>query len=267
MPENIYGGISYPNTSFIFDKICNNYAEAIRLAEEDGVLIGRYILIRYCETPLTQDIKNGLENGLISPTTNDEIEYLENYNLDKALFNNGSYDRFVCRKTYNPKTGYNYMTLASLNTTIGQDTINEIGNDISKIKQDLNLEIGRAEIAENNISNSIKAEEDRAKNQEINLNNKISETNSNVKTLQGNLETQIGRLNTLINNDEGKSIREIANDELTQLLIPENAKDSLDTLQEIADWIQEHPDDASSMNTEIQKLQKQMTWGNFGGVK
>lgn len=36
--------------------------------------------------------------------------------------------------------------------------------------------------------------------------------------------------------------------------IPEGAQESLDTLTEIARWIQDHPDDAAAMNTAIAKL-------------
>ncbi len=60
---------------------------------------------------------------------------------------------------------------------------------------------------------------------------------------------------TLIGADTGKSVRTIANEELAAQLIPESAKDSLDTLTEIANWIQEHPDDASAMNAAITTLQ------------
>ena len=38
-------------------------------------------------------------------------------------------------------------------------------------------------------------------------------------------------------------------------MIPDGAKESLDTLQEIATWIQNHPDDASAMNQAITKLE------------
>lgn len=62
-------------------------------------------------------------------------------------------------------------------------------------------------------------------------------------------------LNTLVGNDSGKSARTIANEELAAQLIPDDAKDALDTLQEIADWIQDHPDDASAMNTAITAIQ------------
>lgn len=53
--------------------------------------------------------------------------------------------------------------------------------------------------------------------------------------------------------DAGKSVRTIANEELAAQLIGENADEALDTLKEIADWIQQHPEDAAAMNTAIEK--------------
>lgn len=61
-------------------------------------------------------------------------------------------------------------------------------------------------------------------------------------------------VDVLIGTDTGKSARTIANEELTKQLIPEGAQESLDTLIEIARWIQDHPDDAAAMNTAIAKL-------------
>lgn len=68
-----------------------------------------------------------------------------------------------------------------------------------------------------------------------------------------NLRTTV---NTLVGSDGGMSVRQIAVDVLETALIPEHAKDSLDTLQEIADWIQSHPDDASNFNTRIIRLEE-----------
>lgn len=68
-----------------------------------------------------------------------------------------------------------------------------------------------------------------------------------------------GKVNTLVGEDANKSVRTIANEELAKQLIPEGAKESLDTLQEIAQWIQDHPADASAMNTAITNLQKALT--------
>ena len=64
-----------------------------------------------------------------------------------------------------------------------------------------------------------------------------------------------GRVTTLEGSDAGKSVRTIANEELAAQLIPADAQESMDTLTEIAAWIQSHPDDAAAMNAAITKLQ------------
>lgn len=64
-----------------------------------------------------------------------------------------------------------------------------------------------------------------------------------------------GKLTTLIGTDADKSVRTIANEELAAQLIPENAAESLNTLQEIAQWIQDHPGDAAAMNAAIEALE------------
>lgn len=53
-----------------------------------------------------------------------------------------------------------------------------------------------------------------------------------------------------------EEIREIVVQELAAQLIPEDAKESLNTLAEIAAWIQDHPDDASKMSLDIDALEK-----------
>lgn len=72
------------------------------------------------------------------------------------------------------------------------------------------------------------------------------------------VNTLSGKVSTLIGEDTNKSIRTIANEELAAQLIPEGAKDSLDTLQEIAAWIQKHPDDASAMSAAISALEEKV---------
>lgn len=63
---------------------------------------------------------------------------------------------------------------------------------------------------------------------------------------------------TLVGDDASKSVRTIANEELAKQLIAEGAAESLNTLQEIAAWIQQHPKDAAEMNTNITNLQTQV---------
>lgn len=76
----------------------------------------------------------------------------------------------------------------------------------------------------------------------------------NITALTGRADAVEGKVTTLVGDDAGKSARAIASEELTKQLVPENAKESLDTLQEIAAWIQKHPDDASAMNAAIDAL-------------
>lgn len=83
---------------------------------------------------------------------------------------------------------------------------------------------------------------------------KITAAEGNITNLSGRADAVEGKVAALVGEDAGKSARTIANEELTKQLIPEGAKESLDTLQEIAAWIQKHPDDASAMNAAISAL-------------
>lgn len=80
----------------------------------------------------------------------------------------------------------------------------------------------------------------------------VAGTSADVSALQATVTTLVGE-------DTGKSVRDIAVAELTKQLIPENAQESLDTLQEIADWIQQHPSDVAAMNTSITNLETRLT--------
>ena len=66
------------------------------------------------------------------------------------------------------------------------------------------------------------------------------------------LQSQVA---TLIGNDSGKSAATIAIEQISSLLIPQDAQESLDTLQEIGAWIQDHPDDVATINADILELQ------------
>lgn len=81
---------------------------------------------------------------------------------------------------------------------------------------------------------------------------------ADLEALAGRVTTVEGQVTTLVGEDAGKSARTIANEELAKQLIPANAQESLDTLAEIAKWIQDHPGDASAMNAAITALQQQM---------
>lgn len=92
------------------------------------------------------------------------------------------------------------------------------------------------------------------------IQNLIAENNK-VYATQAALGVVNEKVSTLIGTDVNKSVRTIANEELSTQLIPANAEEALDTLQEIAAWIQAHPGDASAMNAAITALQNKTVLG------
>lgn len=72
-----------------------------------------------------------------------------------------------------------------------------------------------------------------------------------LKADDSDLDALDAKVTTLIGSDASKSVRTIANEELAAQLIPTTAAEALDTLQEIAAWIQSHPGDAATMNQQI----------------
>lgn len=62
---------------------------------------------------------------------------------------------------------------------------------------------------------------------------------------------KVTALDTLIGSDTGKSTRTIANEELAARLIPEDAREALDTLEEIAAYIQDHPEEVGAINRKL----------------
>lgn len=83
----------------------------------------------------------------------------------------------------------------------------------------------------------------------------ISGNAGDIDALEGRAGALEDTVTTLVGDDADKSVRTIANEELAKQLIAEGAKESLDTLTEIAAWIQSHPDDASAMNKAIEDLE------------
>lgn len=67
-----------------------------------------------------------------------------------------------------------------------------------------------------------------------------------------------GKVNTLVGIDTNKSARTIAREELAKQLIPETAAEALNSLEEIAAWIQSHPGDATALNNAIVALQNRL---------
>ena len=221
MAQNIYGGISYPNTSFIFDKIYNSYADAVAGCKAgDSVLVSRYILIQYHPTiAYTFDDQIKIINNPL--VTGDEKIWRDNYIKDAP----NNYDTVVCQKQYNAQQNVvEYIPIAHLGTSYSTEYVdNRIGN------------LGINENTQQKIT--VKAYID-------NIQQELLDTDKNIND---QIQTWIGIKET----DKNKSIRVIAAEEIAEQLIPEGAQESLDTLQEISNWIQQHPNDVAEMNKDI----------------
>lgn len=136
-------------------------------------------------------------------------------------------------------------------------------NDIDAIQADYLKVADKTEL-----SNAIAAEKTRAEGVEGGLETRLTAVendylkNVDKTALQDSIDGVTGRVTTLEGNDAGKSVRTIANEELAKQLIADDAKESLDTLAEIAAWIQAHPEDASAMNAAIEALQAKVDTGD-----
>lgn len=221
MAQNIYGGISYPNTSFVFDRTYDSYADAVAGCEAgDSILVGRYILIQYHPTiAYTFDDQIKIINNPL--VTGEEKIWRDNYLKDAP----NNYDTVVCQKQYNTEEKIiEYIPIAHLGTSYSTEYVdNRIGD------------LGIDESTQQKIT--VKAYIDNVQQELLDTDKNI---NDQIQIWVGNNEA-----------DKNKSIRVIAAEEIAEQLIPDDAQESLDTLQEISNWIQQHPDDVAEMNKNI----------------
>lgn len=119
---------------------------------------------------------------------------------------------------------------------------------------------GRMAVAEKDIDNLEAAVKNIQENayDDTELRELIQGNAGDIEALEGRADAVEAKVTTLIGSDANKSVRTIANEELAAQLVPAAAKESLDSLEEIAAWIQEHPDDAAAMNAAIVALQNQV---------
>lgn len=105
------------------------------------------------------------------------------------------------------------------------------------------------------------------------VNNKISDIEAKIGTVEEG-ETVVGMIaknteaieahktsidgvvTTLVGDDANKSVRTIANEELAAQLLSGEAEADFKTLQELATWLENHPEDVATINLNITNLQK-----------
>ena len=79
---------------------------------------------------------------------------------------------------------------------------------------------------------------------------------NDIDALEGRATTLETNVNTLIGTDANKSVRTIANEELAAQLLSGDAEADFKTLQELAAWLEDHPEDVAAINLAIDNLEK-----------
>lgn len=77
---------------------------------------------------------------------------------------------------------------------------------------------------------------------------------STLSTLTNTVSDLSDAIDVIKGEDTG-SIRDIAVDVLTETLVKDKALDAYDTLQEMSEWIKNHPENAAAMNTKVSNLE------------
>ena len=151
-------------------------------------------------------------------------------------------ETFATVKAYVDKKTDGIATDAALETLTGRVTASE--DKIDKLNGDATTEGSVAKTVDDAIDALDLANTYEAKGAK----------DADIKAAKDAADAAQADIDTLVGTDTGKSARTIANEELAKQLIPENANEALDTLAEIAAWIQAHPGDASAMNQAINDL-------------
>lgn len=89
-------------------------------------------------------------------------------------------------------------------------------------------------------------------------------TDDEIDKVEAVLNPISGKVNTLVAEDTGKSVRTIANEELAAQLLSGEADADFKTLQQLAAWLENHPEDVADINLAIQLLQAKTVLGTDG---
>ena len=167
MNNTVYGGLtSYPATPFLIDKVYNNRAEMDENCENDGVFLGRYVMIRYCEENYDQEARKALHEKVnldeagqtyvsdYNSVSEQGTKYLDNYLQDlnsgydaDIFFGNletseyYSYDHTIWRKEQVPVYEIQETTIET-----------EYGTDLQRNKVQTGIQLKYAPVANCNIS-------------------------------------------------------------------------------------------------------------------
>lgn len=210
----IYGGVSQPSWPVI-DKVYETKKQALEAAAQDNVMLGRFVLIKYCETELPAARKIEIEalptsEGLVG----DELQYYNSYHNEAAEAFGYSKDRMVLQKIAQ-RIGTRYVSTYSEICYLNQtgDTSNaprgiilervEYNDDDNTIALIWKNNMDEESITILSLNEILSADMDQIDSKINILNNSCETLLGRVSTVEGQAstnKTNINRLNTNHNN-------------------------------------------------------------------
>lgn len=168
------------------------------------------------------------------------------------------------------------------------NTVNMLNARVGVVEGNLQKEIERATAAEgelstdleslisrvNDLSSAVESNKTSTDSQLEDLTTRVSTTEENINKhgaaidsvmskattnegkilgLEGSVEELDGILDTLVGTDTDKSVRAIAIEVLVEQLLADGNTENFETLQQLAAWLADHPEEAAEMNLVIQQ--------------
>ena len=164
--------------------------------------------------------------------------------------------------------GTDWEDFKGSSSSVDDSTITQIQSDISDIKgalddkalaSDLTALTGRVGAVEGSITSINEALGNKLDSSDLDtINSSIQGINSSIEGINTALDSKLeasdlsdleGKVATLVGVDANKSVRTIAYEEVTKVV--DGAPATFDTLKEIADWIESHPESVAEINSRL----------------
>lgn len=133
-------------------------------------------------------------------------------------------------------------TVLEVDSALSSSSLNPIQNKI------VTSQIGSLQ----NRTGALESKVTQAQSNISSLQNRMSSAESRISNNDSNISALQSKVATLNGSDTGKTVRKIANEELAAQLLAGN--DNFTKLEELAAWLDEHPEDATAMNNAINQL-------------
>lgn len=134
-------------------------------------------------------------------------------------------------------------------------SITQTSGDLASLSELVNANETDIETKVSNLSSRVDTNEQNISNASELLMSTISKVDNQattITTIQGDISDLEGIVNTLVGTDVDKSVRAIAIEVLAEQLLADGLTDNFATLQELAAWLADHPEEAAEMNAAIQ---------------